>query len=488
MWKKIRCYQKSMARYVDSEEDCSDENHEGYSSPNALTNPLYILRNVSNKQDEREASPHWIRRKYKHIERDVSPSKVQGRYLKRSLSVNSGSNSSLDVFRMSPISKRISSITSLPDNFSDAPPDRPAPQTFSSDIDSGIESECDYITRYDDITLDNSSISSFESDTSIYENNTTCISSDMLTTELDSKGYKVTKVLHCEKETKTIVVIAKHGEREVVLKCLLRNKDFTPKNEYLREVEFYEDIVHPYVTQYYGSFLTIHYSCIIMEKGEMSLFDYCIHPNPLWKKTYEKWIYQIMTALRFIHSQGWVLLDLKIDNIILVQKDKEYVAKLCDFGYAHHSNKTLVKACCGSIGSAAPEQFIGTNAPFDGEKADIWGLGVVVYELVFDRIPFGNHFLPKDVTDYVMHLHIDKEGHVTVKNQKSKRFHDLDFSNSNKSMKQVVLQCLCVDPQERSSLNNLLCMPCFIQETKKICIPRRPRAYSDSYHRVSKYI
>lgn len=63
-----------------------------------------------------------------------------------------------------------------------------------------------------------------------------------------------------------------------------------------------------------------------------------------------------------------------------------------DFGFSNYfTPDSLLSTWCGSPPYAAPELFEGRH--YDGPKADIWSLGVVLYVLVCGALPFDGHTL-----------------------------------------------------------------------------------------------
>ena len=59
--------------------------------------------------------------------------------------------------------------------------------------------------------------------------------------------------------------------------------------------------------------------------------------------------------------------------------------KLCDFGWAAYACGDNRTTFCGTPLYVCPEVLKGEEY---NEKADIWGLGIVTYELTFGRVPF----------------------------------------------------------------------------------------------------
>ena len=95
-------------------------------------------------------------------------------------------------------------------------------------------------------------------------------------------------------------------------------------------------------------------------------------------------VVQILKAARFAHRRGIVHRDIKPHNVIV---DEEGRAKVTDFGIARAgaSDMTETGSIMGTAQYLSPEQAQGH--PVDA-RADLYSVGVVLYELLTGRVPF----------------------------------------------------------------------------------------------------
>ena len=99
----------------------------------------------------------------------------------------------------------------------------------------------------------------------------------------------------------------------------------------------------------------------------------------------------IIAGLAYLHQQEVVHRDLKSSNILIAERaDGEYIPKIADFGLSKLVNNTNNSYFSNSFGGgsllyAAPEQLAAGNIR---KNVDLWSLGVVLYELFLEKLPF----------------------------------------------------------------------------------------------------
>jgi len=97
----------------------------------------------------------------------------------------------------------------------------------------------------------------------------------------------------------------------------------------------------------------------------------------------------VIDAVACGHEAGVVHRDLKPENIFMVEGDGRPVAKVLDFGTAQLSDARLTGSSdiMGTPAYMSPESFM--NARNVDARTDVWALGVILYEMIAGKAPFG---------------------------------------------------------------------------------------------------
>ena len=111
---------------------------------------------------------------------------------------------------------------------------------------------------------------------------------------------------------------------------------------------------------------------------------------------------QICEGVQHAHQKGIVHRDLKPGNVLVVHEGKEAVPKILDFGLAKATDRDFVDATVmtqkdqilGTYEYMSPEQAHGDSDLVD-VRADIYSLGVMLYELLCGELPFPTDMLRK---------------------------------------------------------------------------------------------
>lgn len=101
---------------------------------------------------------------------------------------------------------------------------------------------------------------------------------------------------------------------------------------------------------------------------------------------------QLALALSYMHKKKVAHMDLKPQNILLTGARSDPKIKVADFGFARILKSTSTSSDAslrGSLLYMAPEIVLsGTN--YDETLADMWSVGVILYECLVGRAPFAS--------------------------------------------------------------------------------------------------
>uniref|UniRef100_A0AAY5EX68 Maternal embryonic leucine zipper kinase n=1 Tax=Electrophorus electricus TaxID=8005 RepID=A0AAY5EX68_ELEEL len=153
------------------------------------------------------------------------------------------------------------------------------------------------------------------------------------------------------------------------------------------EMEAMKNLSHQHVCRLYHIIETASRIYMVIEYcpgGE--LFDYIVAKDRLSEEETRVFFRQIISALAYVHSQGYAHRDLKPENLLI---DEGHNLKLIDFGLCARPKGGLgyeLMTCCGSPAYAAPELIQGKA--YIGSEADVWSMGVLLYALLCGYLPF----------------------------------------------------------------------------------------------------
>lgn len=97
---------------------------------------------------------------------------------------------------------------------------------------------------------------------------------------------------------------------------------------------------------------------------------------------------QIVSAVAFMHEQNVVHRDLKLDNILThVDSQGNHIIKLIDFGFATGCTaEERLSNTCGTPHYMDPDLV--KKGSYNGQAADVWALGVILFILTTGKLPF----------------------------------------------------------------------------------------------------
>ena len=174
------------------------------------------------------------------------------------------------------------------------------------------------------------------------------------------------------------------------------------------------------------------------------LFSY-IKSNEIDENMVKNFFYKILKAVEYCHSQGICHRDIKLENILLNEKNEPV---LCDFGYGSLSIENL-KFYIGSEHYYPPE--ILRQKPYNGIKSDIFCLGVLLFTLVFKSYGFEQ----ATFNDYLYKL-IMKKKFDDYWNNIGNIVGEEKVKNVSLYCKKLIFKMLAFSPKDRPSIKDIL--------------------------------
>ncbi|BFZ55835.1 kinase that interacts with cdc31p [Savitreella phatthalungensis] len=201
------------------------------------------------------------------------------------------------------------------------------------------------------------------------------------------------------------------------------------------------------VVNYHGCFLNGTRLWIVMDCCEGGSIRTLMKAGSIEERFIGVIVREVLTALAFIHKSNIIHRDVKAANI-LVRNDGRI--QLCDFGVAaqlaaqHLKRNTFV----GTPYWMAPEVISdGLSYNF---KADIWSLGITIYEIAYGNPPYADQEPMRAV--------------FLIPRSKPPRIESGAFSPA---MREFAAFCLCEKPEERASATDLQKLK-FIKASSKL--------------------
>ena len=210
----------------------------------------------------------------------------------------------------------------------------------------------------------------------------------------------------------TTTGLTSKGDKELAIKSinLSRVSDNYRVKFLPRELSILKSVQHVNICKIYEIFQVTDRIFIVMQfcpKGTIA--DLLQKIGPFSEAVSRNLFVQTVDAVVYLHSIDLAHRDIKVENILL---DTNFVPKLTDFSYSvrltsydnepKHSKSTnqnrhqaqnratsivrFNETFCGTLPYLSPEMI--RQIPYDSRKADVWSLGVSLYVMLNDRIPF----------------------------------------------------------------------------------------------------
>ena len=186
-------------------------------------------------------------------------------------------------------------------------------------------------------------------------------------------------------------------KRDVVIKKMTMRTNSMAKERFKKEAQILLDMQSPYIVHLFDYFTEGPYRYMVEEFVDGLALDKLIKKQTVIEPTVALLILlDSCYALKFAHSKGIVHRDIKPGNILISRRAE---VKLADFGIASDENEDSDKTQTGvTLETPAympPEQFENSSAV--DNRADIYALGVMLYEMVTGTKPYPSEFTQENI-------------------------------------------------------------------------------------------
>ena len=267
------------------------------------------------------------------------------------------------------------------------------------------------------------------------------------------------------------------------------------KNKLLLQIDVLSKLNHKNVTKLLDKQKTSNNFYIELEYSNgPNLYDYVKHYKKKYKKsldeaTVQKLVKQIASGLEYLHKNKIIHRDIKLENLIinfddvsnkskgLTEEDiyqkkiiyssipskfsevgnlltEKITIKICDFGFSREVDENnQASTILGTPITTAPDVLFLENSQGQGHygiEADMWSLGICVYELLIGNVPFIKNTIKKTKEDILKGI-FDYPKNINIS------FESISFINS----------LLQYDPKKRLSWDKFWKHPFLTKDVNK---------------------
>jgi calcium-dependent protein kinase len=221
-------------------------------------------------------------------------------------------------------------------------------------------------------------------------------------------------------------------------------KNLSPSNieSILQEVNILKNLDHPGIIKIYEVYKetnSVHIITELCTGGE--LYEKIASQNRFSENIAAKYMFEIVSTIRYCHEAHIVHRDLKPCNILFEDSSDTARLKIIDFGMSRKfTNQKKMTKLIGTPYFIAPEVL---NESYD-ELCDVWSIGVIMYILLCGKPPF-NGTSNEEIFSKIQSEQLNFEGNV--------------WKSISKSAKNLLKKALKKDPKDRININEFYYHP-----------------------------
>jgi serine/threonine protein kinase len=250
------------------------------------------------------------------------------------------------------------------------------------------------------------------------------------------------------------------------------------------EIEILSNLDHPNVIKFYGYtkqhgiyYLRMEYcnggDVYEFLKGDEPECNYRNSSGGFTNTFLYDFCCQIVTGLNYIHNKNIIHRDIKLHNVLIKNVNNKIEFKISDFGFACYDlsdfnfkssiSESMCKKyykLCGTPYYMAPEIILNMNNMENitsykndnysdhkiyNKGIDIWSLGICIYELMFNILPFSNI---RNINDLERFYNLEMIQEIMDKKINRRTCLKTEFKN-------ILLSMLKINKHERCSILNI---------------------------------
>lgn len=218
-----------------------------------------------------------------------------------------------------------------------------------------------------------------------YDSSSSSSSSSIQNKRWTLRDFEIGKPLGRGKFGSVYLARERRSKFIVALKVIKKKQllESNVEHQLRREIEIQSHLRQKNILRMYGYFWDEKRIYIILEfapGGE--LYKQLQQRGHFSEQITAKYISDLSIALSYCHTKHIIHRDIKPENLLIGNKGE---IKIADFGWSVHAPTSRRQTLCGTLDYLPPEMVEGKD---HDSTADIWSLGVLVYEFLVGNPPF----------------------------------------------------------------------------------------------------
>ena len=237
-------------------------------------------------------------------------------------------------------------------------------------------------------------------------------------------------------------------------------KVFDDASEAFEREKKFNEIIRKSQKRFFVKYITSSKDIDKNEEKKYLIFEYypkgdlCnyikVNSKGLQEQNCKVMAYKIILAIQALHKMGICHLDIKPDNILL--SGDNFEIKIGDFGLSSSiygiNGKVFQRGKVGTRGYMAPEIIEGKD--YDGEKADVFSLGVLLFILLIGKPPFLDAKMIYDKSE------LKKNLYIFIIKDSDYYWRIMGLTGLPLQFKELFIRMVAYDPNKRPTIQEIL--------------------------------